>query len=77
MDGLDAELDHNAVGKDYTGLLALRPMSEGTGLALDTPLLGVGVGLYEGLELHALQLQLGVSLFPPGLELPLLPALAF
>lgn len=77
VDGLDVELDHNAVGKDYTSFLALRPMSEGTGLALDTPLLGVGVGLLEGVELHALQLQLGVSLFPPGLELPLLPALAF
>jgi hypothetical protein len=49
----------------------------GTGLTLNTLLLGVETGLHEGLELHFLQLTIGVSLYPPALKLPFLPRLGF
>lgn len=77
VDGLELELDHNAVGKDYAMPIGLSWMGERTGVALDTPLFGLGVGVLEGLELHALQLHLGLSLFPPALELPFAPRLGW
>jgi len=69
--------DHNAVGKDYTGLFAIDTTASGTGLRIDTPILGAAVALREGVELHFLQLTLGISLDPPGLSIPFLPQIPF
>lgn len=71
--GLHFEFDHNAVGKDYTPWLRLGPSTTGAGLELDTLPLGIGLGVREGVELHFIQLTLGVSLFPPALKIPFLP----
>jgi hypothetical protein len=65
--------DPNCVGKDYSAWLGVGPTASKTGLRLDTPVLGAAVGLREGVELHVLQLTLGISLDPPGLSLPFLP----
>lgn len=65
--------DPNAIGKDYDGWLGAGLTASKTGVRLDTPLLGAAVGLHEGVELHLLQLTIGVSLVPPGLSLPFLP----
>lgn len=65
--------DPGAVGKDYSPWLGIGPTASKTGLRVDTPLLGAAVGLREGVELHLLQLTLGISLDPPGISLPFLP----
>lgn len=68
--------DPNCVGKDFAWLGAGFTASK-TGLRVDTPVLGAAVGLREGVELHVLQLTLGLSLDPPGLSLPFLPQIPF
>lgn len=65
--------DPNCVGKDYSPWLGLGATASKTGVRLDTAVLGAAVGLREGLELHVLQLTVGISLDPPGLSLPFLP----
>ncbi len=69
--------DPNAVGKDYSPWLGASATASKTGLRLDTPVLGAAIGLREGVELHLLQLTLGVSLDPPGVSLPFLPQIPF
>lgn len=77
VDGLRFQLHHDAVGKDLDGLLRLGLSATGSGVELETPLLGLQLGLEEGLELHVLQLGFGLDLWPPALELPFLPRLGF
>lgn len=69
--------DPNALGKDYTGLFTIDTTASGTGLRIDTPILGAALALREGVELHFLQLTLGISLDPPGLSIPFLPQIPF
>ncbi|MEZ6188508.1 MAG: DUF3750 domain-containing protein [Planctomycetota bacterium] len=71
---LHAELHHNSVGKDWT-LLDGGLTGSGTGVALDLPLLGIQLGLDDGVQLHVLGLVWGVDLWPPALLLPFLPRL--
>jgi len=66
--------DHNAVGKDYTWFDAGLAPSR-TGVHVDTWPLGLTLAAQEGLELHLLQLNLGLSFWPPRLKLPFLPAI--
>ncbi len=68
--------DPNCVGKDFTWFDVAWTASK-TGLRIDTPVLGAAVGLREGVELHLLQLTLGISLDPPGLSIPFLPQIPF
>ena len=57
-DGIDAQLHHNAAGKDFPwGYFDLGFDSSG------------------GIELHLMQLTLGISFWPPAIKLPLLPRL--
>ncbi len=71
--GLHASLPSTSVGKDWRGWIGGGVTSEGTGLQLETPVLGVKVGLKEGVELHVLGLSFGVDLWPPAIILPLGP----
>ena len=58
VDGIDAQLHHNAAGKDFPwGYFDLGFDSSG------------------GIELHLMQLTLGVGFWPPAIKLPLLPRL--
>ena len=75
--GLSFVFDPNALGKDYSGFLTLGTTASGTGLRIDTPILGAALALREGVELHLLQLTFGISLDPPGLSLPFLPQIPF
>lgn len=70
---VSAVLDHNAVGKEW-GFYA-GPTAGGTGVELQTPLIGGAIGLREGVEFSLIGLSGGVSLFPPSLKIPFLPPL--
>jgi hypothetical protein len=59
------------LGKDYRGILGGSPTTRGTGVQVETPLLGVLVGLREGVEVHVLGLSVGVGFWPPAVKLPI------
>jgi hypothetical protein len=71
--GLHASLPSTSVGKDWRGLIGGGVTSEGTGLQLETALLGIKIGLKEGIELHVLGLSIGIDLWPPAIIVPLGP----
>lgn len=68
---------HLAVGKDYARWIRAGTTTTKTGLEIETPLLGLQLGLREGVELHLLQLTLGVALWPPALKIPFQSRLGF
>ena len=68
---LHADLPPTAIGKDYRGWLGGGVTSGGTGLQLETPLIGIKLGLTEGLELHLFGLAIGVDWWPPAIIVPL------
>ena len=71
VDGLSVILDHNAIGKEHDFYLG--KTAGGTGVKVQTPILGVAVGLREGVELSGLGLSAGVNLWPPSIRVPFLP----
>lgn len=71
--GLRASLPSTAIGKDWRGWIGGGVTSEGTGLQIETPILGAKIGLKEGVELHVLGLSIGIDLWPPAIILPLGP----
>jgi hypothetical protein len=70
---LSASLPATSVGKDWRGIIGAGVTSERTGLQLETPIVGVKVGLKEGVEIHVIGLSFGVDLWPPAIILPLGP----
>jgi hypothetical protein len=70
---LHASLPATAIGKDWRGAFGAGVTSEGTGLQVETPLLGLKIGLKEGIEIHVLGLAFGFDLWPPAIILPLGP----
>ena len=76
---LRLERPPNAIGKDYLpggALLATTPSQTGLQLSVGG-LLGVLIGLEEGVELNLLGLSTGVDLWPPALKLPGVGRLGF
>lgn len=70
---LAASLPATSVGKDWRGWIGAGVTSERTGLQLETPVLGIKLGLKEGFELHVIGLSFGIDLWPPAIILPLGP----
>ena len=70
---LHASLPATAIGKDWRGIVGGGVTSEGTGLQVETPVVGLKVGLKEGVELHVLGLSFGIDLWPPAIILPVGP----
>lgn len=70
---LSASLPSTSVGKDWRGLIGGGITSERTGLQLETPIVGVKVGLKEGVEVHVIGLSFGIDLWPPAIIVPLGP----
>lgn len=70
---LHASLPSTSIGKDWRGWIGAGVSSEGTGLQIETPVLGLKIGLKEGIELHVLGLSIGIDLWPPAIILPLGP----
>jgi|JI9StandDraft_2_1071091.scaffolds.fasta_scaffold196479_2 hypothetical protein len=71
--GLAASLPATSVGKDFRGLIGAGLTSERTGVQLETALVGVKLGLREGVEVHILGLSFGFDLWPPAIIVPLGP----
>jgi hypothetical protein len=71
--GLRANLAAGSIGKDYRGAIGLSFTSGGTGVQIETPLVGLRLGLTEGIELHLLGLAIGVDWWPPALIVPVGP----
>lgn len=71
--GLHASLPATSVGKDWRGWIGAGVTSEGTGVQIETPVLGLKLGLKEGIELHVLGLSIGIDLWPPAIILPVGP----
>jgi hypothetical protein len=70
---LHASLPSSSVGKDWRGAFGAGVTSEGTGVQLETPLVGLKIGLKEGIELHVIGLSIGIDFWPPAIILPLGP----
>jgi hypothetical protein len=71
--GIHVELPATAIGRDYRGPIGASVTSVGTGVQVETWLLGFKIGLQEGVEVHVLDLALGVHLWPPGITVPVNP----
>lgn len=76
---LKLDLPANAIGKDYRPLThPVGVSTSGSGFQIGLlGLLGVSVGLQEGLEFNVLGLNFGVDLNTPALRLPFLGRLGF
>lgn len=70
---LAASLPATAIGKDWRGLVGAGITSERTGVQVETALVGVKIGLKEGVEVHVIGLSFGIDLWPPALIVPLGP----
>ena len=70
---LSASLPATAIGKDWRGLVGASITSERTGVQLETPIVGLKVGLKEGIEVHVIGLSFGIDLWPPAIILPFGP----
>lgn len=71
--GLHASLPATSIGKDWRGWIGGGVTTEGTGLQLETAVVGIKIGLKEGVEVHVLGLSFGVDFWPPAIILPLGP----
>jgi hypothetical protein len=76
---LKLDLPPNAIGKDYRPLthpVGLSPSGSGVQVSV-LGLLGVSIGVQEGLEFNVLGLNFGIDLNTPALRLPFLGRLGF
>ena len=68
--GLRAELPSTAIGKDFRGLVGASFSSGGTGVQVDSALVGLTVGLKDGVVFRSLSASIGIDLFPPAVVVP-------
>jgi hypothetical protein len=76
---LRLDLPANSIGKDYRPLtrpVGISPSGSGVQFSL-LGLLGVSVGIEEGIEFNILGLDFGVDFNSPGLRLPFIGRLGF
>jgi hypothetical protein len=69
--GLHASLPSTSVGKDWRGAFGITGTTEGTGFQIETPILGLRLGLKEGIEVHIIGLSFGIDFWPPAIIIPL------
>jgi hypothetical protein len=68
--GVHVDLPATCVGRDYRGALGASVTSGGTGFQIESPVVGLKLGLTEGVEVHLFGLAFGVDLWPPAIILP-------
>ncbi len=66
----EVDLPATAVGKDYRGFFGASLTSGGTGVQLESPLVGIKIGAKEGLEIHILALTFGFDFWPLAIKVP-------
>jgi hypothetical protein len=71
--GIHIELPSTAIGRDYRGPIGAGLTESGTGVQLESWVLGARIGLREGVEGHVAGLALGVHVWPPGITVPVNP----
>jgi hypothetical protein len=69
--GVSADLDPRALGKDYLGPVGVARTTTGTGVQAESALLGVKVGVQDGVELHFVNFTGGIDTWPPAIKTPL------
>jgi Protein of unknown function (DUF3750) len=70
---IHVDLPTTAIGKDYRGPIGISKTSGGTGVQLESWVVGLRLGLKEGVELHVLSLGVGVDFWPPAILVPVNP----
>lgn len=70
---LSASLPSTSVGKDWRGIFGAGITSERTGVQFSTPIVGLKIGLKEGIEIHIIHLAFGIDFWPPAIIVPLGP----
>ena len=68
--GIHVDLPPTCVGKDFRSWLGASFTSGGTGFQIESPLVGLRLGLTEGIELHVFALAFGIDFWRPALILP-------
>ena len=78
---ISVDLPPSAIGKDWPDaipyLFGFHASTTGLGFQLDAGIVGVQVGLIEGVQLHVLGSSIGVAFWPPALVLPILGRVGF
>jgi hypothetical protein len=69
--GVPMDLDPRSIGRDYLGRMGAGGTTTGTGVQVQTPLLGLKAGLDDGVEVHFLGFTFGVDVWTPALKTPL------
>ncbi len=79
VDELEVELPPHAIGKDWlVDSYVLDKTASGTGFQFSLfGVLGLQLGLYEGIEINILGLNFGIDFIRPALKLPLIGRLGF
>lgn len=70
---IHADLPTTAIGKDYRGPIGVSLTSGGTGVQLESWVVGLRLGVTEGVEVHLFSLGLGVDFWPPAILVPANP----
>ena len=70
---IHVDLPTTAIGKDYRGPIGISKTSGGTGVQLESWVVGLRLGLKEGVELHLFSLGIGVDFWPPAILVPVNP----
>lgn len=70
---IPVDLPAPSIGKDYRGAYGVSTTAGGTGIQMETPILGVKIGATEGIELHILTLTIGFDWWPPAIIVPVGP----
>jgi hypothetical protein len=65
------DLHPMAIGKDFLGFIGAGLSPTRTGVQVESPILGLKVGLKDGIEIHLLCTTIGLDLWPPALKTPL------
>jgi hypothetical protein len=68
--GVAADLEPRGLGKDYLGLAGVALSTTGTGVQAESTLLGLKVGLRDGVELHILYFTFGLDALRPAVKTP-------
>jgi hypothetical protein len=60
-----------SLGRDYVGRVGAGFTTTGTGIHVESSLLGAKVGLRDGVEVHVLCFTLGIGIWTPSIKTPL------